>query len=139
DPTWVNDQDMDEELQAKCLALKILVNRALSTAEEAGAEERVKPLFKLLKTLVVQEGEFCKVKDTPAHHKKRLRLLAGLYTLKLCTVREYDDRLDPASFNKLAELVQDSELQVRRRFMEKLQSYLARGRLRPRFYTILFL
>jgi sister-chromatid-cohesion protein PDS5 len=139
DPAWVNDQDMDEELQAKCLALKILVNRALSTAEEADAEERVKPLFKLLKTVVVQEGEFCKVKDTPAHHKKRLRLLAGQYTLKLCTVKEYDDRLDPASFNKLAELVQDSELQVRRRFMEKLQSYLTRGRLRPRFYTILFL
>lgn len=139
DPTWVNDADLNEELQAKWLSLNILVNRALSNAEEADAEDRVKPLFKLLKTLVVQEGEFCKVKDTPQHHKKRLRLLAGQYTLKLCTVKKYDDQLDPATFNKLAELVQDSEIQVRRRFMEKLQSYLSRGRLRPRFYTILFL
>lgn len=139
DPSWVNDSDMNDELQAKCLSLKILVNRALSTAEEADAADRVKPVFKLLKTFVVQEGEFCKAKDTPLHHKKRLRLLAGQYILKLCTVKQYDDQLDPASFNKLAELVQDSELQVRRRFMEKLQSYLTRGKLRPRFYTILFL
>ncbi|PFH55440.1 hypothetical protein XA68_18308 [Ophiocordyceps unilateralis] len=139
DPTWVQDVDMDQELQAKCLSLRILVNRAMATAEEPEAEERVKPVFKLLRTLVVAEGEFCKTKDTPSHHKKRLRLLAGLLTLKLCTVKAYDEQLEPISFNKLAELVQDSELQVRRRFMEKLQGYLTRGRLRARFHTILFL
>ncbi|CAH0026810.1 unnamed protein product [Clonostachys rhizophaga] len=139
DPSWVSEADMDEELQAKTLALKILVNRALSSVEDADSQERVKPLFKLLKTLVVQEGEFCKVKDTPTHHKKRLRLLAGQSILKLCAVKKYDDQLDAASFNKLAELVQDSELQVRCSFMEKLQSYLTRGKLRARFYTILFL
>lgn len=139
DPAWVNETAMDEELQAKFLAVKILVNRALSNAEESDAEERARPVFKLLKTLVVKEGEFSKVKDTPLHHKKHLRLLAGKSILKLCTVKRYDDLLDPNSFNKLAELVQDSEFQVRRRFMEKLQNYLTRGRLRPRFYTILFL
>jgi sister chromatid cohesion protein PDS5 len=139
DPAWVNEPDMDDELQAKCLALKILVNRQLAGADEEGSETRVKAIIKLLKTFVVQEGEFCKVKDTPLHHKKRLRLLAGQYMLKICTIKKYDDQLDAASFNKLAELVQDSEHQVRRRFMEKLQSYLTRGALRPRFYTILFL
>ncbi|KAF4581852.1 Armadillo-type fold protein [Ophiocordyceps camponoti-floridani] len=139
DPTWVHDVDMDQELQAKCLSLRILVNRAMAAAEEPDSEERVKPVFKLLRTLVVAEGEFCKTQDTPAHHKKRLRLLAGLLTLKLCTVKAYDEQLEPLSFNKLAELVQDSELQVRRRFMEKLQNYLTRGKLRARFHTILFL
>ncbi|KAF7551564.1 hypothetical protein G7Z17_g4899 [Cylindrodendrum hubeiense] len=137
--SWVEDADMNEELQAKCLSLKTLVNQVLANEHETDAEERVKPVFKLLKTIVVMEGEFCKVKDTPLSHKKRLRLLAGQLILKLCTVRRYDDQLDAASFNKLAELVQDSELQVRRRFMEKLQNYLTRGRLRARFYTILFL
>ncbi|KAL6403772.1 hypothetical protein AUP68_13144 [Ilyonectria robusta] len=137
--SWVNDADMNEELQAKCLALKTLVNQVLANEQQPDADERVKPVFKLLKTIVVMEGEFCKVKDTPLAHKKRLRLLAGQLILKLCTVRKYDDQLDAASFNKLAELVQDSELQVRRRFMEKLQNYLTRGRLRARFYTILFL
>ncbi|KAG6039231.1 hypothetical protein E4U19_006492 [Claviceps sp. Clav32 group G5] len=139
DLPWVNDADMDEELQAKCLALKILVNHALATEQDADAEERVKLLFKLLKTFIVMEGEFCKTKDTPLHHKKRLRLMAGLMILKLCTVKKYDDCLEPSSFNKMAELVQDSELQVRKHFVEKLQSYLTRGKLRPRFHTILFL
>lgn len=139
DPSWVDDADMSEELQAKCLSLKIIVNQALANVEEADAEERVKPVLKLLKTFVVMEGEFCKTKDTPLHHKKRLRLLAGLLILKLCTVKKYDDQFEPASFNKVAELVQDSELQVRRRFLEKLQNYLTRGKIRARFYTILFL
>ena len=139
DPSWVDDAEMNEELQAKCLSLRILVSQALATEQEADADERVKIVFKLLKTFVVTEGEFCKTKDTPLHHKKRLRLLAGLLMLKLCTVKKYDESLEPASFNKMAELVQDSELQVRRRFMEKLQNYLTRGKLRPRFNTILFL
>ncbi|KAF4124185.1 sister chromatid cohesion protein PDS5 [Geosmithia morbida] len=142
DPSWVNDTDMDEELQAKCLSIKVLVNRALSNTEEpSAAEERAKPLFKLLMTLITKEGELSKDKDrtTPLHHRKRLRLLAGQSILKLCTVKEYDDQFDPRSFNQLAELVQDSEFQVRRRFMDKLQNHLTRGRLRPRFYVILFL
>lgn len=139
DPSWVGDADMDEEIQAKSLALRILVNQAIANQNEDDAETRVKTVFKLLKTFVVNEGEFCKVKDTPLHHKKRLRLLAGLLMLKLCTVKKYDDQLDPVTFNKLAELVQDSEVQVRRRFMEKLQSYLTHGKLRARFLTMLFL
>ncbi|KFA76707.1 hypothetical protein S40288_08105 [Stachybotrys chartarum IBT 40288] len=139
DPTWVDDPNVNEELQAKFLSLKILVNQAIASEEEDDAEERVKPILKLLKTFVINEGEFCKVKDTPQHHKKRLRLLAGQLMLKLSTVKKYDDQLDHPTFHKLAELVQDSELQVRRRFMEKLQNYLTRGRLRARFYTILFL
>ena len=138
DPSWVDDADMDKELQAKCLGLRILVNQAIANQDDDGALERIKTVFKLLRIFVVNEGEFCKTDDTPAHHKKRLRLLAGLLILKLCTIKKYDDQLDATTFNKLAELVQDSEVQVRRRFMEKLQSYLTRGKLRARFLTILF-
>lgn len=139
DPSWVEDADMDQELQAKLLCLRILVNQALANAGEPDAGDTVKPVFKLLKTFVEAEGEFCKTKDTPLHHKKRLRLLAGQLILKLCTVQKYDDLFDPAGFNKLAELIQDTEQHVRRRFMEKLQNYLTRGRLKARFYTMLFL
>lgn len=139
DPSWVDDADMDEEIRAKCFALRILANQAIANQNEPDSETRIKTVFKLLKTLVVSEGEFCKVKDTPQHHKKRLRLLAGLLMLKLCTIKKYDEQLDPVTFNKLAELVQDSEVQVRRRFMEKLQSYLTHGKLRARFLTMLFL
>ncbi|RBR19084.1 uncharacterized protein FIESC28_05755 [Fusarium coffeatum] len=137
--SWVEDEEMNEELQAKCLSMRTLVNQALANQDDKDAVVRVKLVFKLLKEIVVAEGEFCKVKDTPLAHKKRLRLLAGLMILKLCTVKKYDDEFDPASFNKLAELIQDTELQVRRIFMEKLQSYITQGRLRARFYTMLFL
>ncbi|KAF5656349.1 sister chromatid cohesion pds5 [Fusarium heterosporum] len=139
DVSWVEDEGMNEELIAKCLSMRTLVNQALANQDDENALSRVKLVFKLLKELVVSEGEFCKVKDTPLAHKKRLRLLAGLLILKLCTVKKYDDEFDPASFNKLAELVQDTELEVRRRFTEKLQSYITQGRLRARFYTMLFL
>ncbi|KAF5026647.1 hypothetical protein F66182_1273 [Fusarium sp. NRRL 66182] len=137
--SWVEDEDMNEELQAKCLSMRTLVNQALANQDDKEALTRVRLVFKLLKEFVVQEGEFCKVKDTPLAHKKRLRLLAGLLILKLCTIKKYDDEFDPASFNKLAELIQDTELQVRRHFMEKLQNYITQGRLRARFYTMLFL
>ncbi|KAM0434424.1 hypothetical protein ACHAPT_003520 [Fusarium lateritium] len=136
--SWIEDADMNEELQAKCLSLRTLVNQALATQEDPDTE-RVKTVFKLLKDLLVHEGEFCKVRDTPLAHKKRLRLLAGLLILKMCTVKRYDELFDHDSFNKLAELIQDTELQVRRFFMEKLQNYLSRGRLPGRFYAILFL
>lgn len=139
DPSWVPEAELDEEIQAKCLCLRIQVNRAIANVEAEDAQDRIKPLFKLLRTFVVEEGEFCKVKDTPQHHKKHLRLLAAKLILKLCTFKKYDDQFDAVSFNKLAEMVQDSEVEVRRRFLEKLQSYLTQGRIRPRFYAIFFL
>lgn len=137
--TWVKDEDVNEELHAKFLALKTLVNQALATEEDDDAEERVKPVLELLMKLVIEVGEFSEAKNTPAAHKKRLRLLAGQLILKLCTVKKYDDVFGAASFNKLAELVQDDELEVRRQFTEKLQNYLTRTKLRARFYTMLFL
>lgn len=140
DDVWVDDASVDKELQAKCLAMKILVHRALSDADEAGADERVRPLFKLLKAFVVQKGEISKgAERTPLRHRSRLRLLAAQSILKLCSAKKYDDLFDAASFNKLAEVIQDPSIQVRRHFMEKLQNLLARGMLKPRFYTMVFL
>ncbi|KAF4823949.1 Sister chromatid cohesion protein pds5 [Colletotrichum tropicale] len=139
DPKWVEDADMDEELQAKCLSLHILVNRLRSMQKAEEAQEKAPPVFKLLKTLVVKRGELCKTKDTPEHHKSRLRLLAAQLLLKLCTIKHFDDLLTCADFDRLAFTAQDPELQVRKGFIEKLQKYLARGKLRVRFYTIIFL
>ncbi|KAF6843278.1 spo76 protein [Colletotrichum musicola] len=139
DPSWVEDADMDEELQAKCLSLHILVNRLRSMQDVSEAQEKAPPVFKLLKTLVAKRGELCKTKDTPDHHKARLRLLAAQLLLKLCTIKHFDDLLTPADFNRLAFTSQDTELAVRRGFIEKLQKYLVQGKLKMRFYTILFL
>jgi len=139
DPEWVDDADMDEECQAKCLALKILVNRLRSIEEPDEAKEKAKPVWKMLTKLVKEEGEICKTKDTSKHHKSRLRLLAAQLMLKLCTQKHFDDLLTPAGFNMLALMSQDGTQEVRHGFVRKLQKYLADGKLRSRHYTIVFL
>ncbi|KAI1637170.1 armadillo-type protein [Biscogniauxia mediterranea] len=139
DPEWVADADTDEECQVKCWALKLLVNRLRGVQDVAEAKELAVPVFKLLRTLLKQQGELCKTKDTPTYHKTRLRLLAGQLFLKLCTSKHFEELFSHVDFNQLAILAQDSCQMVRQRFIEKLQKYLVQNKLRPRFYTIVFL
>ncbi|KAK3322170.1 putative SPO76 protein [Apodospora peruviana] len=139
DPDWVDDSDMDEECQAKCLALKTLANRLRSMKDIKDAKEKAKPVWKLFKTLITKDGELCKTADTPKHHRSRLRLLAAQLLLKLCTQKHFDDLLSPEDFNKLAFTTQDAVQEVRHGFIRKLQKYLADSKLRSRYYTIAFL
>lgn len=139
DPDWVADADMDEELQAKCLSLRIAVNRLRSMENVEEAKLQVVPIFKLLMNLVTKDGEICKTKDTPKHHKSRLRLLAATLILKLCTLKHLDDAFSHKDFNLLALVTQDREPNVRRGFIEKLMKYLISNKLRHRFFTLIFL
>ena len=139
DPDWVDDADLDEECQAKCIALKTLVNRLRSMEDVSEAKEKAKPVWKLLMKLVTAKGELSKKKETPKHHRSRLRLLAAQLLLKLCTQKHFDDELTHTDFNALALTAQDAVQEVRHGFVRKLQKYLADNRLRSRFYTILFL
>ncbi|KAL1889517.1 Sister chromatid cohesion protein pds5 [Ceratocystis pirilliformis] len=139
DPNWVDDGDMDEELQAKLLALKILINNLRATADLDDSKERIAAVFKLLRTLITKDGELCKTKDTPKYHRSRLVLAAAQLMLKLCCESRFDPHLNPHDFNNLAFVAQHGESAVRHRFVEKLQKYLATNELTPRFYTIIFL
>ncbi|QSZ30000.1 hypothetical protein DSL72_004518 [Monilinia vaccinii-corymbosi] len=138
DPIWQGDDELDEECQAKCWALKILVNR-LRTVEEAEVRTVAQPVFRILNALIVNEGELSKKKDTPIHHKSRLRLVAAQLMLKLCTTSIFDEILAPTQFDRLSFVAQDQSLNVRRGFVKKLQKYLVKDRLPDRFYTIIFL
>ncbi|KAK3940518.1 putative sister chromatid cohesion protein [Diplogelasinospora grovesii] len=139
DADWVEDADVDEECQAKCLALKTLVNRLRSMEDETEAKEKAKPVWKMLRQLIVEKGEICKTKNTPKHHKARLRLLAAQLLLKLCTQKHFDELLTAQDFNILAFTTQDAVQEVRHGFVQKLQKYLADNRLKSRYYTIIFL
>ncbi|KAI1090875.1 armadillo-type protein [Rostrohypoxylon terebratum] len=139
DPEWVADSDLDEEGQVKCWALKLVINRLRGTQDLDEAKELAKPVFKLLRNILKQSGELCKVKDTPKHHKARLRLLAGQLFLKLCTLKHFEEIFSHSDYNQLAFLTQDPSAMVRRLFIEKLQKYLVQNKLRPRFYTMIFL
>ncbi|KAK4135442.1 ARM repeat-containing protein [Trichocladium antarcticum] len=139
DPDWVDDAELDEECQAKCLALKILANRLRSMEDVGEAKEKAKPVWKLFMKLIRSKGELSRGKPTPTHHRSRLRLLAAQLLLKLSSQKHFDDLLSPEDFDTLALTAQDAVQEVRHGFVKKLQKYLADGKLRSRFYTIVFL
>ncbi|KAI0393967.1 armadillo-type protein [Xylariaceae sp. FL0594] len=139
DPEWVSDADMDEECHAKLWALKMMVNGLRGTQDIERAKETAAAVFRLLRTLVKEQGQLPKIDNTPKHHKARLRLLAARQILKLCTIKHFEELLSPADFNQLALVTQDPCVEVRHLFVEKLQKYLVQNKLRPRFYTIIFL
>ncbi|KAL1842410.1 hypothetical protein VTJ49DRAFT_5369 [Mycothermus thermophilus] len=142
DPEWVGDDDepgLDEECHAKLLALKLLINRLRSMQDIDEAKEKAKPVWKLLMKLIRNQGELTKAEVTPKHHRARLRLLAAQLMLKLCTQKHFDELLSAADFDALALTTQDPVQEVRHGFVRKLQKYLASGKLRSRFYTIVFL
>jgi len=139
DPDWAEDADLEEECQVKLLCLKYLVKRQRSSGDGEEAQASAKSLLRMLTKFVGRGGEMCKTKDTPNHHKSRLRLAAAQSILKLCQQRQWDDLFTANEFNYLALVSQDGALQVRRAFISKLQKYLVDGKLRPRFYCIVFL
>lgn len=139
DPEWQNDAVLDEECQAKCWALKTLVNRLRTIDELEMAKNLATPIFKLLNNLIVNKGELSKQSSTPLHHRNRLRLLAAQLMLKLCTIKLFDELVSPTEFNRLALVAQDEFSQVRHGFIEKLQKYIVNNKLSNRFLTIIFL
>lgn len=130
---------VDTECEAKCWALKILVNRIRSHPEPDTLSEMADPVYKLLSTLVTQNGEVSGDQDTPPAHKSRLRLTAACLCLKLCTKKHTNSMFTPAAFNALALVAQDPVLNVRSSFIQRLKKYLVQQKLPQRFYTIPFL
>ncbi|KAH8594999.1 armadillo-type protein [Bisporella sp. PMI_857] len=139
DTGWQLDEELDEECEAKCWALKILVNRVRTIKEPKIAKDLAIPIFKLLNTLVYKNGEISKENNTPRHHRSRLRLKAAHLLLKLCKNKIFDEMLTATAFNRLACVALDGRPEVRRGFIEKLQKYLVKGHISSRFYSIMFI
>lgn len=140
DPEWVDDADLDDECQAKLLALKIIVNRLRGEEDIEEVKKYAPPTFKLLRTALDDNDDLSKNKDTPKHYRSRLRLLAAKLMLTLGAKKHFDEMLSPADFDRLALVTQNGVRQVRRGFIEKLQRYLAQKKITSvRYYTILFL
>ncbi|KZF21480.1 hypothetical protein L228DRAFT_261650 [Xylona heveae TC161] len=133
------DDEVTDELHAKMWALRILVNRLRSHPDQTTLKEVSQPVFRLLNTLITNQGELSKKKDTPPAHKSRLRLLAAQLFLKLCTNKAFDDLLSAEDFNRLALTAQDALFPVRQAFITKLRKYLGQNKLPYRFYSVVFL
>ncbi|KAI9678911.1 MAG: hypothetical protein M1829_001896 [Trizodia sp. TS-e1964] len=139
DHLWISDDKIDDECKAKLWSLKILVNRLRANKNAELSKETGPLVFKLLFTLIRNEGELTKNENTPPAHKSRLRLLAAQLILKLCRSDHYDELLSPKDFNRLSTVAQDPLFQVRSGFVNKLKKYLTRNFLPRRFETIIFL
>jgi len=133
------EDKVDDECEAKKWALKILVNRLRSHDDPGTLKDVAEPVYRLLNTLIAEDGELSKAKDTPYSHKPRLRLLAAQLYTKLCTQKVFNELLSAPDFNRLALVAQDVLYPVRAGFVSKLQKYLSQHKLPQRFYAILFL
>jgi sister-chromatid-cohesion protein PDS5 len=142
------EETVNDDLTARILALKLLVNGFRGKAIRAEAEKSAtslgaasSPIFKVLNTLIDQAGEFSQddQMSTPAHYKSRLRLAAANSILKLCCIRSCDALFLPADFNRLIKITQDPVEQVRTGFNSTLKKYLGQGKLRARFYCLVFI
>lgn len=143
DPQWVDD--VDDDLASKLWALKILVNDIRGRARLVTEDTRIAlktttiPVFKLLNTLIENEGELSKTTVTPKHHRSQMRLAAAVQLLKLCCNRTLDSFFTHADFNRLAKVAQDPLPEVRAGFVRTVKKYLGQGKLQSRFYGLVFM
>ena len=137
--TYAWSDTIDDECEAKCWALKILVNRIRSYESAETLGEVAAPVYNLLATLIAKMGEVSSSKNTPPTHRSRLRLLAARLYLKLCVKKSHDAHLTPAAFNELSLVAQDAESAVRASFVQRLKKYLSKNLLPQRFYAIPFI
>lgn len=143
DPEWTDD--IDDDLASKLWALKILVNGIRGHARVATDEKKselrtsASPVFKLLNTLIENEGELSKTTVTPKHHRSQMRLAAAVQLLKLCCNRTLDSFFTHADFNRLAKVAQDPLPEVRAGFVRAVKKYLGQGKLQQRFYGLVFM
>lgn len=141
--SWSEDPDV--ETTAKEWALKILVNRVRGqdrTDDDSEFRSLTEPVYKILNTLISNDGELSKKQDSPPDQKSRLRLLAAKLILKLCYFQPQCERLlTPTHFNSVALVAQDPLLPVRSGFVAQLKKRLASptSHLSPRWYAVAFI
>ena len=133
---WIEDEDMDADLQARLLTLDVLTKRAEAYVNTEHAAHTATPILKFLCT-TLEYGEPAKI-GTPRYARARLRLRAAEDILKLAK-HEIIDKLIDAPFFTLAFVVQDESYGVRQNFLRRLCNYLSRHKLRPRYNVIPFL
>ena len=143
DPEW--SEEIDEDLEAKLWALRILVNHLRGSSPDVGAEDVAQalvdmagPVYKLLNTMIEHDGELSESTPTPRHHKARLRLAAAIQLLKLSCNHEIDPSLLPKDLVRLSKIAQDEIPEVRAGFAKALTKYLGSGALPQRFYPLVF-
>lgn len=136
------EDTLSEEMIAKQLALKIIVNRCRSADDknQSDFDTLANSVIAVLMRLIEKEGEMATNEDTPPAQRNLLRLTAAHYILKLCShKRRCEELVTPQMFISIALIVINPPNAARSKFVEHLQKYLGRTNLHPRWYTIFYL
>ncbi|KAG0057393.1 hypothetical protein BGZ83_010852 [Gryganskiella cystojenkinii] len=142
DSEWVEKADLDRYSLSKIMGLKILVNRVIAVlvSNPEIAQETARPVFKLLWTIIGQEGEVVPEQNTNAVLKGHLRLNAARYVLKLTRNRpEYEKMVTVAEYRRLALTIQDPFFKVRQGFASRIIKYVRSMGLHVRYLAVLVL
>ena len=136
DEEWTDEPD--EDVQGKCWAIKILVNRLRTFPPSGDVSTAAETLFSFLNTIIAKNGQMDESPVSPAH-ASRLRQTAVACLLKLCQQPRYNTALQPAMFHRLCLTAQDHVFQVRELFVKKIMKHLSKNKLPKRFHTPLYL
>lgn len=100
------------------------------------------PVIKLLMSFIGNSGEIISKLlpswPTPEPYKRRLRLAAGLYLLKLAKFPVYSQMISPTTLNRMTFLLTDPCEEVRLHFLVALQRKLLAEVVSERFNAVLF-
>lgn len=139
DEEWCTYEKLDNLTMCKVLAIRVLVNRLRAAAGGTEALNIGAPIIKLLKVLLMADGELSPFKNTPKISRAYLRLTASKYFLKLCSIPFYAEHIDFSSYVQISLLCQDENFDVRNLFLTKLQKQLQLKKLPISYYPLLFL
>ncbi|KAJ3207768.1 hypothetical protein HDU82_003319 [Entophlyctis luteolus] len=138
---WLNFEELHFEGILKVVGVKLLVNRLRGLNEEA-AMLVAKPVYKILKAIIENEGEILSPQKgvTCNSFKSHLRLVAAISVLKLSKNHSCDEKmLSVDDRGKVMLTIQDPCWQIRDAFVERLRKYLQTKVIPFRYMAIMFM
>lgn len=142
---WISDDQLlaeDQSCYIKLLALRCLTNWLVAVKSDTQSDltSLSEPIFKLLRSIIVNGGEIVPKKDstypTPKAYQSRLRLAAGLMLLRLAECESYDGQLNESVVQELVFLVQDENKNVRGLFLNSLTEKLSAHTIPKKFVPL---
>ncbi|WVQ98079.1 hypothetical protein IAU59_005201 [Kwoniella sp. CBS 9459] len=135
--TWMNEDELEPLDRAKIYGLRLLTHRCLAFARDPEAETVLKPILKLLSSVLENDGMVNQDTKEGGPAACHLRLRASICLLKLANVKAFDRAIaGPGHFELVAGTIQDPSYMVRNLFLKKLSQVLPNQRLLPRWNII---
>ncbi|XP_065058072.1 sister chromatid cohesion protein PDS5 homolog B-like isoform X1 [Rhopilema esculentum] len=122
DDEWGDEEEISNETQLKIQGIKLMVKWLLGL--QSNFSKAATPVFRLLNTILENDGDVNEQGLLRNKDKSRMRLAAANGILKLVENVHYADVISVKQFLRIAWTVQDSCYEVRQKFSVKLHKAL---------------